>query len=289
VAAGAPGAAEALDDVSLQTVAARIIASVGGLTLPTLPAFGTPTRTAPDAGATHALREPLLEEVAGHHDYGDDGGESGLGGARSANGTAAPPMAAPPTAAPPTAAPPAPAPAPPAPPAPVAVGGGAVGGGAVGGAATGTRRRRGSLRYEPPCLAHPPGAEASTGASTEDEEDYEIDVLYDEFGRLRAGADLAPLSVSIHTKLARMSYVLRLLGAACVFVIEEGALAGVLTRVGLFQVEKELVDELEPDSPDRSPDGHAASPKKPRIWPARTSPHASAFAPPVLRRYDTMS
>ena len=72
-----------------------------------------------------------------------------------------------------------------------------------------------------------------------------IDLLYDEYGALRPGVDLAPLTVSKHTKLARISYVLRMLGASTVFVLDEGKFFGVLTRVAMFQVEKELFDQIE--------------------------------------------
>ena len=83
-----------------------------------------------------------------------------------------------------------------------------------------------------------------------DETERMIDLLYDEYGILRPGVDLAPLTVSKHTKLARISYVLRMLGASTVFVLDEGKFFGVLTRVAMFQVEKELFDQIEQE---RSP------------------------------------
>ena len=59
----------------------------------------------------------------------------------------------------------------------------------------------------------------------------------------RAGVDVAPLAVSMRTKLARVAYVMRMLGASSAFVTDEGKLCGVLTRVTLFHVESMLFDD----------------------------------------------
>mmetsp|Transcript_82524 Transcript_82524/g.164526 ORF Transcript_82524/g.164526 Transcript_82524/m.164526 type:complete len:358 (-) Transcript_82524:45-1118(-) len=85
---------------------------------------------------------------------------------------------------------------------------------------------------------------------SEDDNDYEshprycpvrdeemVDLLYTNDGKLRDGVDLAPLTVTENTKLARVAYLLRMVGAACICVIDEGALTGVLTRITLFRVE----------------------------------------------------
>ena len=93
-------------------------------------------------------------------------------------------------------------------------------------------------------------------------EDDVIDLLRDESGAVRPSVDLAPLAVSKHTRLARLTFMVRTLGASTVNVIDEGRLAGVLTRVSLFQVERDLFariegrrgsGEMEPATPDGSP------------------------------------
>lgn len=85
--------------------------------------------------------------------------------------------------------------------------------------------------------------------------DDAVDLLYDDQGNVRPGVDLAALTVSKSTKLARISYVLRMLGASTVNVLDEGRLAGVLTRVALFKVERELLDQVDTDDDEvaRSP------------------------------------
>ena len=94
-----------------------------------------------------------------------------------------------------------------------------------------------------------PTRERRSRDSRDSKDDEIIDVLYQADGSLRSSVDLAPLTVSTHTKLARISYVLRMLGASMVLVIDEGKLAGVLTRVTLFKVERELFDQRERDEP----------------------------------------
>ena len=59
---------------------------------------------------------------------------------------------------------------------------------------------------------------------------------------MRVGVDLAPLMVTAHTRLARISSLLRMLGASTAFVIDGGRLIGYVTRVTLFHVESQLID-----------------------------------------------
>ena len=90
---------------------------------------------------------------------------------------------------------------------------------------------------EPPAsaLPHAPLVRAA------DPDDELLDLLYEQdSGALRPGVDLAPLTVSTHTKLARISYLLGNLGASHVLVLREGLLHGMLTRVKVFEVEKKL-------------------------------------------------
>ena len=64
-------------------------------------------------------------------------------------------------------------------------------------------------------------------------------------GSLREGVDLAPLTVSTHTRLARVVFLVTHLGGSSIFVVDEGRLAGLLTRLGLFRIAQELHEELD--------------------------------------------
>ena len=95
-------------------------------------------------------------------------------------------------------------------------------------------------------------------------DDDVIDLLRDASGELRAGVDLAPLTVFKHTRLARMSFMLRTLGASTVNVIDEGRLAGVLTRVSLFKVERDLFARMESAKGEGDIDVEPPTPDGPR-------------------------
>lgn len=73
------------------------------------------------------------------------------------------------------------------------------------------------------------------GGGAEAAPESPVDVLYDEGGELRPGADLAPLTISRNMRLARVCYLFRLLGTASACVTEEGEFVGSLTRLNLSQ------------------------------------------------------
>ena len=112
-------------------------------------------------------------------------------------------------------------------------GGGRVGGGADGGGGVGGAR----------------GGASSTIAAVAG--DDLIDILEDSHGFPRDGVDLAPLTVTPHARLARLSSLLRLLGASTAFVVAEGLLVGYATRVTLFHVESHLFDEKDRNAKGR--------------------------------------
>lgn len=131
-----------------------------------------------------------------------------------------------------------------------------------------------------------------TPRASETEEDM-IDLLYNDEDELRPGVDLAPLTVSKNIKLARVSYLLRTLGASSIAVTENGALVGVVTRINLFAVESELIDkqELERRSPSTARRSSARSSmvvspispaEKAQASPAATFKHADVGCSPLL-------
>ena len=88
-----------------------------------------------------------------------------------------------------------------------------------------------------------------------------------------------------------------MLGASTVLVIDEGLLTGLLTRVTLFKVERELFDAIErnggvvPDMTDASSSPGCDSPEQhmSRLSAAFSPPRADQLAPPPswLARYST--
>ena len=78
-----------------------------------------------------------------------------------------------------------------------------------------------------------------------------IDVLFDSDGNPRSGLDLSPLIVCSQTRLARLSSLLRMLGASTAFVTDQGLCTSYATRVTLFHVESHLIDEEEEEEEKR--------------------------------------
>ena len=94
---------------------------------------------------------------------------------------------------------------------------------------------------------------ASTASPGDADTEQMLDMLYTDDSQMRTGVDLAPLTVSRRMKLARISYVLRLLGASSAVGIDEGRFLGVLTRVTLFRVEANLLDQEENEGSFNAP------------------------------------
>ena len=92
------------------------------------------------------------------------------------------------------------------------------------------------------------GGSSAGAVGSADGDDETIDVLYNADGSARDGVDLSPLMVNSSTRLARLSSLLRLLGASTAFVTDEGLCSSYVTRVTLFHVESQLLeDERERD------------------------------------------
>ena len=59
----------------------------------------------------------------------------------------------------------------------------------------------------------------------------------------REGAELAPLQISKHMRLSRVSFLFRMLGVSYSCVTERGRLLGVLTRLDVVEEEKERMSQ----------------------------------------------
>ena len=104
-------------------------------------------------------------------------------------------------------------------------------------------RDRRASSYAPPGMPLRREGGGPPRAGSSPRRNGDIDLMYSADGSLRPGVDVAPLAVSKQTKLARISYVMRMLGASSAFVTDGGVLLGVLTRVTLFHIESQLFEE----------------------------------------------